>query len=259
MHFIYADESGDTGLSPGGSDHFVLSGVVIHESNWNKVFQAIVEFRRNMHAKYRVPQRIEFHGTEIVTGKGDFHHTQYGLTTAERFELYRDVVGFLASQSDSIHLLNIFIHKTRIIKRDLDLFEFAWTMFIQRFHNCIAEKGCLHRSNEYGVLMTDKTQDDKLRKLLRKMRAINIVPSKIGLSSRNLLANTILDDPIARDSRHSYLIQMADMVAYALARRFYTKPKLAPWGFENYFNILNPALLTLASTDDPQGIYHWPK
>jgi hypothetical protein len=259
MYFIYADESGDYGLRKGGTDYLILSGIIIHESHWNEMFQKIVDFRRHLKATYGIPQRIELHAAEILSGNGDYHHSQHGLRTRQRLDLYKDTLRFLASQAGRIYILNVCIRKNRIIKRDMQLFEFAWTMLIQRFHNTIDTGGYLAREHEYGLLIPDTTQNDQLRGLLRRMRAFNYVPSKIGSNARNILVTRVLDDPWPRDSKHSYFIQMADMAAFALGKREYPSQKALRLGFDSYFNILNPVLLTQASASDPQGIVYWPK
>jgi hypothetical protein len=91
------------------------------------------------------------------------------------------------------------------------------------------------------------------------MRAINFVPSKFGPDARKVLVARVLDDPIPRESEYSYFVQMADMVAFALARRDYPRPALDRHHFRDYFDLLNPVLLKEANSENPQGIVYWPK
>lgn len=257
MYLLYADESGDPGLGRGGTDWFVITGVIVHESYWNETFTRFLDLRRNLSRRYGIPQRVALHATDIVNGHGDFHHSQYGLTTADRMNLYREVLEFLA-QLTELHVLNIFVHKNRILNRSIDVFQWAWMIFIQRFHNSIERGGALHIDNDYGLLVTDRTHDDHLRRLMRQMRAFNFVPNMVGGGARRILVTRILDDPIPRDSKTSYFIQIADLIAYALARREYPRPALNRYGFETYFDIVDPILLKEASHTDPQGIVYWP-
>jgi len=154
----------------------------------------------------------------------------------------------------------VFIRKDQI-PADWDgrIFDWAWTLFIQRFHNTINTGGVLGDGNDFGLLITDRTQDDRLRHIMRQMRAFNFVPNLGQSGSRRILVTRILDDPVPRNSRHSYWVQMADMIAYALARKVYQRPKLKPHAFETYFDILDPILLKEASRYDPQGIVYWPR
>ena len=91
------------------------------------------------------------------------------------------------------------------------------------------------------------------------MRAFNLVPSQYQPGSRPVLVNRILDDPVPRNSTHSYFIQAADMIAYALARRDYPRALLSGHGFDDCFNKLDPILLKAASGYDRQGIVYWPR
>jgi len=34
VYLMYVDESGDTGLDGSPTDHFVLTGFVVHEADW---------------------------------------------------------------------------------------------------------------------------------------------------------------------------------------------------------------------------------
>jgi hypothetical protein len=260
MYLVYADESGDPGLNTGGTPFFVISGIIIHESHWNQIFQDVVNLRRQWHALYNTPQRIALHATDIVNGHRDFHHSRSGLSSDDRFSIYREALQFLASQKGKISVLNVFIRKDKILRRDLDVYEWSWKFFIQRFHNSIDTGGALHEDKNYGILMTDRTQDDKLRALLRKMRRFNPVPTKIpGMPAySNVVTTRIIDDPVPRNSNHSYFVQMADLVAFALARRDYPRKNLEQWAFESYFEELEPIVLKAANPKDTFGVYYWP-
>jgi len=258
MYFIYADESGDSGLSAGGTDFFVITGLIVHETYWNEIFKAFLDLRRNLSLTYGIPQRIAFHATDIANGHGEYHHSRYGLTPTDRFNIYREILEFLAQLSE-IRFLNVFIRKRRITA-PMDLFEWAWQMFIQRFHTFLERGGSgLAVDNDYGMLITDRTHDFQLRRLMRKLGAYNYVPSMFpGLPPRKLLVTRVLDDPTSRESNHSYFVQMADIVAFSLARRDFPRHRLKHYKFETYFDILDPVLLKEASHYNSQGIVYWP-
>jgi hypothetical protein len=169
-----------------------------------------------------------------------------------------EVLQFLG-QLTSLRVLNVFIRKDRLTDGQTNVFELAWSRFIQRFHNFL-DHGGTKGAQEFGLLFTDRTRDDELRRLLRRMRAFNYVPSQYGgSSSRRILVSRVLDDPIPRTSDHSYYIQMADLIAFALARRDYPRAALSAYQFETFFNQLNAILLTQASQYNSQGIVYWPR
>ena len=103
-------------------------------------------------------------------------------------------------------------------------------------------------------MVTDQTEQKKLRELARRMRRYNPVPSTIQAGYRQVLIDTIIEDPIHRDSRHSYFVQLSDVNAYFLSQKEspcgYVKKK----GGRNYFDRLGPALCSVASGSDPQGV-----
>ncbi|MCG8352309.1 MAG: DUF3800 domain-containing protein [Chloroflexales bacterium] len=261
MYFIYADEYEDPGLNVGESTFFIISGLIVHETHWNEIFQRFLDLRRNLSRRYGISQRIALRATEIVNEHGDFHHIQYNLTPPQRFSLYREVLEFLA-QLPQIRILNVFIRKDRLLgqSQTVDVFETGWTFFIQRFHNYLERGGHLNLADNYGLLFTDRTHDDNLRRLTRRMRAFNYVPSQCaGNTARRLLVTRVLDDPIPRASPHSYYIQLANLAAFALARRDHPRTKLSNFRFHQYFDILTPVLLTEATRYDYQGIVYWPR
>ena len=45
---MYVDESGDTGLDGSPTDHFVLTGFVVHEADWLDYLERLIAFRRRM-------------------------------------------------------------------------------------------------------------------------------------------------------------------------------------------------------------------
>ena len=256
MYLIYSDESGDSGRSSGGTPFFVISGVIIHERLWNDLFDQILSLRRSLKTQYRIPQRVELHAVDIVNGHGEFHHSRYGLSPTDRFSIYRDSLHFLSQLSD-IRVLDVFIKKSPVKSASIDIFEQGWLLFLQRFHNFLDKGGHLQNTSDYGLVFTDHTQDDRLRRILRRMRAYNYIPSQFpGQPPIQILTRKVLDDPIPRSSKHSYFVQIADLIAYSLARRDFPRSKLKRFQFETYFDIIDPILLKDASQSDPQGIVY---
>jgi hypothetical protein len=59
----------------------------------------------------------------------------------------------------------------------------------------------------------------EVRKLMRRLRVYNYVPSQFGGPTRNLPLVRLLEDAVPRSSFHSQLIQLCDYVAFSLLRR----------------------------------------
>ncbi len=64
----------------------------------------------------------------------------------------------------------------------------------------------------------------------------------------------IIEDSFMRDSKHSYIVQVADMITHLLYRKEYPKGSLKKFGLQYYFDKLEPILLKEASRSDSFGI-----
>ena len=57
MYLMYVDESGDTGLVNSPTAYFVLSGIIVHESNWRQFLNHLVlltDAAQEMDAEYDI-------------------------------------------------------------------------------------------------------------------------------------------------------------------------------------------------------------
>ena len=130
--------------------------------------------------------------------------------------------------------------------------ELIWTWLLQRFETF------LERNNHaFGMVFADQTNEIKLRRLLRRMRVFNYVPSRYGGSYAAPIIQ-VVEDPVMRDSRHSYFVQLADLSAHALYRKLYPKGSYRRFNIDRLFEELNQLSLREAARDDPHqmGIKH---
>ena len=152
----------------------------------------------------------------------------------------------------------IVIDKTKLWTRDptLDPVEVAWEYLIQRLERFSTKNG----SNI--VLVHDLGEEDLVRKIARKSRRIGSAGTHFGTGSLRRPFTKLVDDPVARDSARSYLLQLADMDAYAAFRRVYPPPvravQVVPQGA---WDQLGPARLAEANmlAGGPVGIVVWPR
>ena len=212
MYFLYVDESGDIGLNNSPTKYFALSGLVVHELKWHETLETIINFRRILKTRYGLKLREEIHGADFIHSPGDLARIHKSV----RLKILRDVIDFEA-QLAGISVLNIIVDKQNKTPTD-DIFDIAWMTLIQRFHNTIANKNFPGPQNpqDYGLLVVDQTDEPKLRILARKMRRYNPVPSGFGTGSRLIPITTVVEDPVHRNSLHSYFIQLADVNAFFL-------------------------------------------
>jgi hypothetical protein len=166
----------------------------------------------------------------------------------------------IATYKDT-RIINVFIDK-RNKPGDYDILEKAWSALLQRFMTTIKHKNFPCNSNDYdgAIIFHDFTNNEKVKKLIRKLRRYNPVPNKkiLGFSSgyRNLKMDLLIEDPNPRVSLHSYFIQMADLSAYLLYQFHLPNSYMKRKGGKNYFMKLDPVLCKSASASNPYGIVY---
>jgi len=250
VYLLYVDESGDIGLTASPSQYFVLSGLVLHELAWHRTLETIIGFRRDLRHRYGLKLREEIHAAHFMHKPGDIARIRRDL----RLRLLRDVLDFEATLPD-VNVINVVVDKTRKPPQ-FDVFDAAWTVLIQRFHNTISHKNFPGPQNpqDLGLLVADRTDEKKLRMLVRRMRRYNPVPSRFIVGSRQIPITTVVEDPVHRDSLHSYFLQLSDVNAYFLFQKQKPNSYVRRKGARNYFDRLDPVLCQVASSTDQQGI-----
>ena len=66
MFLMYVDESGDPGQHLLSSPHYILSGLIIHQNDWNTCLFRLKSFRKSLKIKYGLNQRTEVHAAELI-------------------------------------------------------------------------------------------------------------------------------------------------------------------------------------------------
>ena len=111
-----------------------------------------------------------------------------------------------------------------------------------------------------GDLITFVDSDDwvplnyveTIRKIYRKMHVINYIPSYFG-GSRNLPIQFVIEDPVFKDSKQSYFVQLADITAYFTMQHLCPNKFVKRQGAKKYFERLEPVMIKQASPTDPFG------
>lgn len=251
MYLIYVDESGDSGsYPPSPSRYFGLSGLVVHELRWHQTLETLIDFRRGLRQRYGLKLREEVHAQRFMRAPGDVVRIAKSL----RLRLLREVLEFEATIPD-ISIVNVLVDKQGK-PGTYDVFEQAWRALIQRFHNTLSHHNFPGPRNpeDRGLIVTDRTHQMKLQDLARRLRRYNPVPSRGTPGFRHIPIDTLVEDPVHRDSLHSYFVQISDVNAYFLVQRESPCGYVRKKGGRDYFDRLNPVLCTVASTTDPQGV-----
>ncbi len=219
MYLAYIDESGDTGLNNSPTQYFVLTAIVINENDWRQTLTDFVEFRRYLNKSFGLPLRTEIHTSDFVNQSPNL---KTPIEKNIRIDILKKCLKWLNLRTE-LSIITIRCKKNRA--NDKDVFEYTWATLIQRIENTLMYKNFPKQEGiENSILIADNTDKNKLKKLLRKMRHINFIPSMGELQpkygSRNIAIKHIIEDPIFKDSSDSYFHQLADIVAY-FARQYY--------------------------------------
>ncbi len=207
MLLAYVDDSGNTGeIAKGGSLTYTLGCVLVTAEQWPSAFDELLDLRRRLRAKYGLPMRVEVKSSYLLRDSGPIR--PLGLSPAERRLIFR------------AHLTTLAMLPARAFAVVIDkrvtgrlYFDLAWEALLQR----------LERTSSYEhvpfMVIHDEGENDRVRAWVRRARRHLTAGSAFGGHTvfRNP-ARLLVDDPVPRKSQHSYMIQLADLVAYAAFR-----------------------------------------
>jgi hypothetical protein len=210
MLLAYIDESGNTGdVSLGGAtSHYVLGCVLIDADKWSAGFDELVAFRRRLRDRFGLPVRAEVKANYLIRSSGPLR--SLALAPGERSLIYRAHLDMLAQIE--ARAFAIVIDKQRNALNGSACFEFAWTTLLQRLERTT------HYEKQKMMIIHDDGENDSVRRIVRKARRFLTAGSITGGGSLRVDAKHLVDDPVPRASHESYLVQMADLVAYAAWR-----------------------------------------
>ena len=249
---MYVDESGDSGLTRSPTRYFVLSGLVVHELRWNETLDQLIAFRRRMRQSFGLLMREEIHSAHLINRPADLVR----IPRNKRLTIIRAFVNEVSALPE-VSIINVVVDKQGK-PPEFDVMARAWEALIQRFSNTMRHRNFPGPANpdERGMIIPDNTDVKTVEGLMRRMRKYNPVPNQtqFGAGYRKLTVTNMVEDPFLKDSRHSYLIQAADVIAFSLYQRMVPSSYIKKKSAQNYFNRLDEVLCKSASTADPEGI-----
>lgn len=240
MFLMYVDESGDSGKTNSPTKYYILSALVVHESNWQSLIDDTIHLKRIFKDRYGLLMKEEIHASEFLQKRIKLKNS---ISRNDRLDLLKKCLDYLNQRND-VSIITIRIDKSR---RD-NPFEFAWQLLIQRFENTLSYRNFPGPTigNDKGIIVCDNTDGEKLRKLLRKMRRYNLVSHMMtyGTGNRNIPLKSIIEDPVLRDSKDSFILQIVDVIAYFAKQYFEPNKYVRKKGAKNFYlrlhNVINP-------------------
>lgn len=202
VHLLYLDESGSA--SDPSQQYFVLAGISVfeRESHW-------VEQQLNTVAQRfapDAPHSIELHGSPMRSGKGAWRRHPKD----DRFQAIKDAlqVGVAERSPRSVRLFGAVIKKSAIAGQDP--VELAFEQLISRFDMYLKRLFSKHNDAQRGLILLDKSStENRIQTLAREFK----YEGHSWGRTRNYA-----EVPVFLDSNASRLIQLADLVAFALFR-----------------------------------------
>lgn len=228
MHLLYLDDSGS--VRNAADRHIILAGIEVFERLPHWLSRAIDEIAQPYWPDDY--QNVEFRGVNIFAGRKQWRL----IPREERKVVYKRVLALIAAYHQC-RLFGAAIHKASVSPNDA--IEVAFEQMANRFDRFL---GRLHRDGDTqrGVIILDKgSYETSLQSLAREFRTVGHSWGRL----RNLA-----EVPMFIDSRASRMVQLADIIAYAL-RRLYEKND------PQYFNIIRDRFD--AEGGVIHGLVHW--
>lgn len=201
-YIAYFDETGDDGVTTASSDVFVLTSIYMSASNWQKNYDYFRQFREAVKNKYGFHATEEMHTRHFVRDKGKYR--DYGWTVEQRREILIHFINAIAALE--MKVVNVIIDKNNIQTMDYQVLENALKYNIQRIDND-------SRGQWNYLIISDEGRIAPMRKVARKIRAYNPVPSFYG-GVVNHPIQGLIEDILGKNSEESYFIQICDFISY---------------------------------------------
>ena len=208
MYILYLDDAGSTG-NP-SDKHVVLAGVALFERQIHFLDKELNELASQIYPQE--PSALEFHASHILNRKGIWRkfqdhsigrrHLADGLRCIDKLDGHRALFGIVVEKS---------------VVSPQDALEYAFEQVCSRFGQFLGrmnrklKKHELHKTQR-GLIVFDKsTRETRLQQLTREFKNNGHTWGKL---------HNFVDVPFFVDSEATRAIQYADMVAYALWRKY---------------------------------------
>ena len=224
MYLLYADESGSVGDPK--QQFFVLAGFCVFERQGYWIAKELDKIAARFNPAD--PMSVELHGNPMHSGKGIFRR----FPKADRIAAIEDTLKVFLASHPSNRLFASVIKKAKV--SPVDPVEFAFEQIASRFDHYLAR---LHKAgdSQRGIILFDKsTYETTLQSLATDFRTIG--------HQWGILRN-FSEVPLFLDSKASRLIQLADLIAYAIYRKYESQDN-------QYFSIIEHRF------DSEGGIVH---
>nr|WP_150959312.1 DUF3800 domain-containing protein [Aneurinibacillus sp. XH2] len=252
MDLVYLDESGDVIYTESkGTRNFVLSAFIVPEESWNEVFEVIKRFRKYLKRDFEIPLYKELHARDFLNGRGRPSKKRI-ITKGERVEITRSFFRGLSEylQEFNVYAINVCVPN----KAGINNYDVAVDRMLNRIQRTLKKR------ERQAILIFDEGKEHLVKRLYRKMRVFNPVPSQYGYwengnYTKSILTDRIIADPFFRNSSDDYFIQVVDFIAFSVLKHFEPPTNhVERYQINELLNLLEPILYKDASRYHPLGI-----
>lgn len=204
MHLLYLDDAGS--VQNRQENHFILAGIAVFERQVHWLQSGLDRLAQRL--GHPQPARLEFHGNPMVAGRGWWR----SLKLEQRRAIIREGLLTALTLQGEWALFGVVVDKRALAPEDP--VRYAFEQLCSRFDRYLMRLYHHNQENpQRGIIILDKaTQETELQSLASELK---ITGNRWGNVIRNLV-----DVPFFVDSRATRLVQYADLVSYALWRKF---------------------------------------
>ena len=222
MYIVFIDESGKPVKKE--PQPFVVASVIIHENILDSLEEELLDLKLNFFG--RKAYNVEIHGKEVVHGKGYF--SQVDMEKREKFlsECYKFIGSKTLTLIASVVLKEKFAGLSEKEARE-SMERIAYMHLLERVTIYFDKIG----SSERILLVVDET--DVKHDISIKNRISEEI--RMGLyTSRRFSSRRIFPAPLFLPSKEQAGLQLADLVAYAVFKKYSGNLRSAIFDFNKY-------------------------
>lgn len=205
MYLLYVDMSGNVGQP--SEKHLVMAGVCVAENAVHHVLEELEDTVRTV-LDVADSRDFELHGSPMWGGRGGLWRSYPHYL---RKKLLASALGVLNGKSrKNLRLFGVAVEKAAV--SPTDPVEYAYEQMVSRFDKFLTRLANRNHGRHRGLIIVDKSRyEETLQSLAQEYRA--------GGTSWGKLRN-LSEVPVFMDSRASRLLQLADLVSFAMWRRY---------------------------------------
>lgn len=205
MHILYVDDSGS--VDNPQDKFFILGGVSVFERGIYHLINSLDEVVDQF--GIGDPDDIELHGNPMYQGR---EPPWRSIHRSRREEMIKLALSKLGPGIASVRLFGVAVDRTAVAPRDP--VELAFEEICNRFNLYLMRRNNRGRADEKqrGLVVMDESKHEKPLQALARHFRVN--------GTRWGALRNMAEVPLFVDSRASRLVQIADLVAYSIRRKY---------------------------------------